>query len=185
MPVSRPRSTRTEGALLPLSLAASAVLAAALPGCPGSSSFESGVYRDAHVAFRVDPVPPSWHPVRVSDADLVFRDAAHEASILVNGRCIPEDGDAPLESLTLHLLMGTTAREFLLEETIPLDSREARHTVLKAKLDGVLMGYDIFVMKKDGCVYDLVYVGDPGVMQGGTPTFEAFARRFRTLVPEG
>jgi hypothetical protein len=153
----------------------------AIAGCGSSTSFEAGVYRDAHVAFRVDPVPAGWRSIRVSDADLVFRDAAHEASILVNGRCIPEDGDAPLASLTEHLLMGTTEREFILEETIPLDSREARHTVLNAKLDGVVMGYDIFVMKKNGCVYDLVYVGDPGAMQSGAPTFESFAKGFRTL----
>ena len=28
-------------------------------------------------------------------------------------------------------------------------------------LDGVPMAYDIFVLKKDGCVYDLVYVAPP------------------------
>ena len=150
-------------------------------GCGPSTSFEAGVYRDAQVAFHIDPVPAGWRPIRVSDADLVFRDAAHEASVLVNGRCIPEDGDAPLASLTEHLLMGTTERDFLLEETIPLDSREARHTVLKAKLDGVLMGYDIYVMKKNGCVYDLVYVGDPAELRAGAPSFESFAKGFHTL----
>jgi hypothetical protein len=160
-------------------------LALLLAACGASSSFESGVYRDAQVAFHVDPIPPSWHSIRVSDADLVFRDAPHEASILVNGRCIPEDGDAPLASLTEHLIIGTTARDFVLEETLPFDSREARHTVLKAKLDGVLMGYDIFVMKKNGCVYDLVYVGDPGAMPAGAPAFEAFAKTFHTLAPGG
>jgi hypothetical protein len=160
------------------------VALALFAGCGSSTSFESGVYRDAHVAFRVDPVPAGWRSIRVSDADLVFRDAAHEASVLVNGRCIPEDGDAPLASLTEHLLMGTTERDFLVEETIPLDSREARHTVLKAKLDGVLMGYDIFVMKKNGCVYDLVYVGDPAAMQAGAPTFESFAKGFHTLAAD-
>jgi hypothetical protein len=155
--------------------------ALALAACGAPASVEAGVYRNAQVAFHIDPVPSGWHTIRVSNADVVFRDGAHEASILVNGRCLPEDGDAPLTALTEHLLMGTTAREFLLEETVPFDSREARHTVLKAKLDGVVMGYDIFVMKKDGCVYDLVYVGDPAVMQAGSPAFETFAKGFHTL----
>ena len=72
--------------------------------------------------------------------------------MLINGRCIPEDGDAPLSSLTDHLIMGTTERQFTTEETVPLDAREARHSLLKAKLDGVVMAYDVYVMKKNGCV---------------------------------
>jgi|HubBroStandDraft_2_1064218.scaffolds.fasta_scaffold98486_2 hypothetical protein len=158
-----------------------ASLALACASCVGSGSFDGNVYRDPQVAFRVDPAPPGWQAIRVSQADVVFRDSAHEASILVNGRCIPADGDAPLSALTEHLIMGTTDREYLVEETLPLDAREARHTVLKAKLDGVLMGYDVFVMKKNGCVYDLVYVGSPESMSAGAPPFEAFARAFHTL----
>jgi hypothetical protein len=153
----------------------------ALAGCASSGSFESGVFRDARVAFRIDPPPTGWRSIRVSDADLVFRDDAHEASVLVNGRCVAEDGDAPLVALTAQLLIGTTDRNFSLEETLPLDAREARHSVLLAKLDGVIMGYDVFVMKKNGCVYDLVYVGAPAGMQAGTPAFEKFAKGFRTI----
>jgi hypothetical protein len=139
------------------------------------------VYRDAHVAFRLEGVPSGWRPIRVSDASLAFRDDAHAASVLVNGRCIPDDGDAPLSSLTGHLLLGTTERQFLVEETVAMDEREARHTVLQAKLDGVLMAFDIFVLKKNGCVYDLVYVGTPDDARGGALEFERLARGFRTV----
>ena len=38
--------------------------------------------------------------------------------------------------------------------------------MLRAKLDGVPMSYDIFVEKKNGCVYDLVYVGRPDAFDG-------------------
>jgi hypothetical protein len=157
------------------------VLAFALGACASSGTFSGGVYRDARVAFALEPIPSGWRPIQVSDADLAFRDDAHEASVMVNGRCIPDDGDAPLSSLTEHLIMGTTDRKFLVEETIPMDAREARHTVLQAKLDGVLMAYDIFVLKKNGCVYDLVYVATPDDLRGGAPVFEQLARGFRTV----
>jgi hypothetical protein len=165
--------------------AAAALLALALASCAGPPSLMGDVFVNAQVAFRINPVPPGWHPIHLSDADLVYRDAAHDASILVNGRCAPGDSDTPLSALTEHLIMGTTDREFLVEETLPFDAREARHTVLKAKLDGVLMGYDVFVMKKDGCVYDLVYFGAPEGMQAGTPPFETFARGFHALAKGG
>jgi hypothetical protein len=156
-------------------------LAAFASGCASSGSFSGGVYRNANVAFHIDPVPSEWRAIDVSDANLAFRDDAHGASVMINGRCIPDDGDAPLASLTEHLIMGTTDRKFLLEETIPMDARDARHTVLEAKLDGVRMAYDIFVLKKNGCVYDLVYVAAPDDLRGGAPAFEQLARAFRAV----
>jgi len=156
-------------------------LAFAVSGCAVSASFSAGVFRDRQVAFQLSAVPSDWRAIHVSDADLAFRDDAHEASVLINGRCIAEDGDVPLTALTEHLIMGTTERQFATEETIPFDAREARHSLLKAKLDGVVMAYDVYVMKKNGCVYDLVYVGDPERMQTGIAAFEQFARGFHVL----
>jgi hypothetical protein len=157
------------------------VLAVAATACASGGSFVGGVYRDANVAFHIEAVPGDWRTIHVSDANLAFRDDAHAASILINGRCLPDDGDAPLSSLTAHLIMGTTERKFLLEETIPMDARDARHTVLEAKLDGVRMAYDIFVLKKDGCIYDLVYVAAPDDLRTGAPAFEQLARAFRAV----
>jgi len=99
------------------------------------------------------------------------------------------DDDTPLASLTAHLIMGTTERDFLDEKTVPFDGREARHTVLRAKLDGVPRIYDIYVAKKDGCVYDFVYIAPPqggagadaGADAQGTGAFEGFVGGFHTL----
>ncbi len=88
-------------------------------------------------------------------------------STLFDVRCGQRDDDAPLSALTGHLIMGTTEREFETEEVVPFDRREALHTVLRAKLDGVPMQYDIYVMKKDGCVFDLVYVAPPDRFAAG------------------
>ncbi len=170
------------------------VFAAAAPGMLGAMFLSlfacagtragldaSNVYRDDAVAFKVGDVPATWRPVSVDAANLAYRDEARRASALVNGRCGRKDDDTPLVALTGQLLMGTTAREIASEETIPFDGREALHTRLTAKLDGVPLGYDVYVLKKDGCVYDLVYVGDPRVMEAGVPDFERFVSGFRTV----
>ena len=139
------------------------------------------------VTFRVGDVPPSWSPVRVDGATLAFRDEPHLASILLDGRCYRKDDDVPLLALTDHLVMGTTSREITSQETLPFDGREAMHTLLHAKLDGVAMDYDIFVLKKDGCVYDFVYVADPAKSDGGAgaAVFERFVGTFHTLSGAG
>jgi hypothetical protein len=184
--VVRSPPTMHRGGSLVLGLAL-ALLARVGAGCAASPSFDGTVYRGRDVAFRVPSVPASWHRVSLPVADLAFRDDPHDASVLVNSRCSATDRDAPLLALTEHLIIGTTDRRITLEETVPFDDREARHTVLTAKLDGVPMAYDIFVMKKDGCVYDLVYLTVPGAAVGasGVAEFDAFVRGFHTVPSAG
>jgi hypothetical protein len=152
-----------------------ATLPVLLAGCPHTDSFDDGVFRKDHIEVHFGPVPAEWTSVRVEGADLAFRDEPHEGSALFDVRCGNRDDDAPLGVLTEHLVMGTTERNFDRQDVIPFDRREAMHSVMHAKLDGVAMQYDIYVLKKDGCVYDLVYVAPPGRFTEGSPAFERFA----------
>jgi hypothetical protein len=164
---------------------------AGVVGCASAPPrLESGVYREGPLAFQVGDVPSSWRPVQVEGATLAYRDDPHLASILLDGRCHRKDDDVPLLALTDHLVMGTTAREISSQETVPFDGREAMHTRLRAKLDGVLLDYDIFVLKKDGCIYDFVYVADPrkgtdAERSDGMSSFERFTGTFHTLPGAG
>jgi hypothetical protein len=149
--------------------------------CAHGDSFDEGVLRKGDLAVHVGPLPSSWRRVDVDGADLAFRDEAHEGSALFDVRCGRRDDDASLAVLTSHLMMGTTDREVETQETIPFDGREAMHSLFRAKLDGVPMRYDLYVMKKDGCVYDLVYVSAPDHFAEGMRDFEGFARGVRAL----
>jgi hypothetical protein len=158
-----------------------AAIAAASCACGAHGvKFEDDVLRKGDLRVEVGPVPPGWRRIQVDGADLAFRDDEREGSILFDVRCGQRDDDAPLAALTAHLIMGTTERDFDRQEVIPFDRREAMHTLLRAKLDGVPMRYDIYVMKKDGCVYDLVYVAGPGRFDEGARDFERFALGLRT-----
>lgn len=154
-------------------------------GCASSGGFDGRVFRDGGIAFRIGAVPAEWRRIDVSDANLAFRDDTRAASILVNGRCGHRDDDTPLRSLTQHLIIGTTEREIVDQRVVPFDGREAVQTVMRAKLDGVQMSFDIFVTKKDGCIYDLVYVAAPDRFAEGTGAFERFAAEFHTLPEAG
>lgn len=157
-----------------------AVALAAWPcvaGCAhASSNFNDDVLTKGDLRVQVGPVPSSWRRIDVESADLAFRDDSRQGSALFNVRCGQHDDDAPLSSLTEHLIMGTTERTFETEEVVPFDRREAMHSVMRAKLDGVPMQYDIYVMKKDGCLYDLVYVAPPNHFAEGAADFERFAQ---------
>jgi hypothetical protein len=176
--------SRTTGALAAISLAGFVAFAVAC-GASTARSFDGSTYRHGPVAFQVAALPPTWRAVDVTDASLAYRDESHGASILVNARCTRPDEATPLVALTNHLLIGATAREVVGQEVEPFDGREALHTKLRAKWDGVPIAFDIYVMKKDGCIYDFVYMGDPSAFEVGAREFEGFVRGFRTLPGSG
>jgi hypothetical protein len=149
--------------------------------CAGAApSFEGGVYHGRGVAFGLGEVPSAWHRIDVDDASLAFTDD-HGSSVLVNARCNLRSDDVPLVALTNQLVIGTTDRAYVKEETISLDRREARHTVMRAKLDGVELVWDVYVMKKDGCVYDVVLVAPPDRFDQGSAVFDRFATGLHTV----
>lgn len=145
-------------------------------GCAHEDAFADDILRKGDLRVEVGPMPPGWRRITVEGADIAFRDDDRSGSTLVDVRCDSHDKNAPLSALTGHLIMGTTERAFETEEVIPFDRREALHTILRAKLDGVPMQYDIYVMKKDGCVFDLVYVAPPDRFAAGAADFERFAQ---------
>ena len=162
--------------------------AASLAACGGGKShgsFDGNVYRNGPIAFKLPEPPKSWRRVEVDGASLAFRDDTNAASVLLNARCLSADDRTPLVALTNHLLIGATEREYITQETEPFDGREALHTKLKAKWDGVPMLIDVYVLSKDGCVYDFVYFGAPSGFDKGAPAFESFVRGFRTLPGSG
>ncbi|MET0591200.1 MAG: hypothetical protein ABW133_00770 [Polyangiaceae bacterium] len=159
------------------------LLLSVLAAC-GGSSLKGNVYRGDGLAFRLGEAPPTWRRIEMTGTRLAFRDEGAEATILVNGRCGKDGDDVPLQALTQHLFITFTERETVEQKVVPLDGREAMHTVLRAKLDGVPKMFDAYVMKKDGCVYDLVGIWAVEQFEARRPAFEAFAQGFHTLVKD-
>jgi hypothetical protein len=167
-----------------LGLFAPVLVALALSsGC--SSRFDGQTYRGDGFAFRVAEVPSSWQPVKNSERALAFEDRALGATILANGRCDRDGEDVPLRSLTQHLFIQFSERELHSEEVLPFDGREAMRTDLTAKLDGVPLRFAVWVLKKDRCVYDLLYFAPPDRFERGVSGFDAWARGFSALPREG
>ena len=152
----------------------------ALTACAGAR-LDGNVYRDGPVRFRVGDVPAAWRRIDAEGARLAFRDDASGATVLVNARCGADAVDAPLAALTAHLFLMFTERTLGEQVLVPMDGREALHTVATAKLDGVPRGFDAYVLKKDGCVYDLVRIGPAAEPAAARAPFRAFVAGFGAL----
>jgi hypothetical protein len=169
-------STRPRRAALALTGALSvAVPACAHPGLHGQTS------RDREVAFRVGPIPSTWRPIDLDETRLAFRDDAARATIAVNGRCGKDADDVPLTALTAHLFLVFTDRTILSQEEVTLDGRAALRTELAARLDGVPRRFTVIVLKKDGCVFDLLFIADPRTDRDAFAAFDRFVQGFATL----
>jgi len=153
-----------------------------LSGC-GGSGFDGRVYQNGDLSFRLSPIPRAWRPIEATGALLAFRDDAGPATIAIGGRCGKDGDDVPLEALTHHLFLDFTDRVVENQVKVDLDGREALQTEIRAKLDGVERRLTVFVMKKNGCVYDFWHVAPPEAPADSRRQFIAFVQGFSTIRP--
>lgn len=137
-------------------------------------TFEKGNLR-YHV---VKPDAAHWQQAKVSGNDLSFISREGGFLLALNSTCKGHE-DAPLEALTQHLLIGFTEREKLKSERLPVDGREGLLSRYIAKMDGVARELDLFVFKKDGCVFDLSYIAPMGRGEVWRSEFEQMVAEFR------
>jgi len=167
----------------PPSVFALLVGAATLSGC-ATGGLQNGVYRGQGFAFRVIEPGAGWAPLEAAPAAVAYRNEQSSASMMVNARCGKDGDDVPLIALTNHLFLMFTDREIIEQEVVPFDDREAMHTLMNAKLDGVPMTYDVWVLKKDGCVYDLLYLAPAATFERAHGSFDALVQGFATMDPD-
>jgi hypothetical protein len=154
-----------------------AAMLAAL-GC-GGATFEGNVYQNDHARYRIGPLGPGWDRMDVGSNDLAFHQE-DMGTISVNSTCT-EYEDVPVSALVNHLLFDTTKRKFVVEEDVTLDGRGARHVIVHAELDGVPLEIELFVMKKDGCVFDLGHVRSRSAPPAARADFLRLVQHFAVL----
>lgn len=153
----------------------------ATPGC-GGPTFDGRVYRGSEVQFRVGTLPDSWRRIEVEGAALSFRDDPSGATVAVNGRCGVDGDDVPLAALTHHLFLNFTKRVIVTQKELVIDGRGALRTELDAHLDGVPKRFVVYVLKKDGCVYDFMWIGDESTKASSVEQFDHFVAGFSTSI---
>jgi hypothetical protein len=128
--------------------------------------------------YEVGPLGPAWKSVMREDGMAGDFNAANGGIILSNASCRDDAEAAPLVSLTAHLLVGYTERHERYSGIVALASREALRSVIDAKLDGVPVVLDLYVFKRNGCVFDLSYAAPTAGYDAGLADFQRFVEGF-------
>jgi hypothetical protein len=154
-----------------ISIALAALLLVHLmASCATKKSYVNSVFQKDRARYHVKPPGPGWSPVRIPEADLAWVNEASGSSLLVNSMC-KNAGDAPLLALTGHLLIGMTDQKVNSQNTLPWSGREALETDVLVKIDGVPRRLMTFVMKKDACIYDIVFAAPPTKFDEQVPVY--------------
>jgi hypothetical protein len=140
-----------------------------------SAHFDGSRFAKESTAYRVGELDPRWQRVSAKGADLAFHRPGH-GTISVNATCSGYD-DVPAQVLLNHLLFGTTKRRYLLDEEVTIDGRGAQHNVVACELDGVPVLLDMYLIARNGCVFDLDYISGPSAP--ARREFTRFAQAFQ------
>jgi hypothetical protein len=127
-------------------------------------------FHDDRVSYAVGDPGEGWQRLRLERADVAWHNPTLGAGLLVNSACEGVQ-DSPLAGLTNELLIGTTERELIEQTLLPWSRREALESTVVGKLDGVVRKRVLFVLKKDGCVYDIVYDAPPTTFEAGLASY--------------
>lgn len=147
-------------------------------GCAGGSAVkDDGTVRSDVANYQIKAPAGGWSEVSVGNSDAAWVHETYHATLMVNALCEGVD-DAPLTALTNHLLFGTTDREFVSQEEVMVSRRAALESTVNFKLDGVPRRMKALVMKKDGCVYDIVYAAPPEKFDEGLSGYTALRSNF-------
>jgi hypothetical protein len=158
---------------------ACATIVALGSGCGTSGTFRNGIYQDEYVRYRIGQPEGDWERVAVGDNDVAYHHRAL-GTVSVNSTCSDYE-DVPEQALLNHLFFGTRERVFRKQEVVTLDGRGALHVLADVELDGVPISLEIYLLKKDGCVYDLSYISSRSAQSQGHPVFARVVAGFHVL----
>ncbi len=134
--------------------------------------------RAGQAVYLVGPLSPSWEVVHVEHASVGFFNRAVGGIIQANVTCRDDADAAPLQTLMRQLLIGYTDRRPTLQEQTRFLGRDALHYVVEARLDGVPMTLDLWVAKRNGCIFDLSFAAPPDRFGDGAADFRCFREGF-------
>jgi hypothetical protein len=147
-------------------------------GCVRSNgTLSNQTFKKTNATYTIGEVPEGWRRVSLRGADIAYMYDKDGSTLLINSQC--EDAeDAPLVALTFHLIIGMTEQNIIEQKAVASSDREGLVTTAEAKLDGVKRKFQMFVLKKDLCIFDIVLAARPSKFDERLPAFESVLKGF-------
>ena len=145
-------------------------------GCV-SVNLPAGRTERAKVAFR-PPAPPFEKAKLEGSADEMWRNPKTGNNISYFTQC-GDKSDPELTSIRNELALGLSEYQVLQSDRVPYNGREALRSLISGKVDGIESMMDVIILKKNGCIYGITFVGLSQKLKVDQPAFEKFVREFQ------
>lgn len=136
--------------------------------------------RLAQRTYLLEAPQGQWVAVSGGSADHSWYQPDLSAMIYADANCGSRYEDGKLEDLLTHLSFGVAGGGPTDERVLTLDGRDAMQRTWTGQLDGVPVAIAATVIKKDACLYDVLYIAPPGTFGAGLDAYEAVVQSFRT-----
>lgn len=148
--------------------------------CCATGRTVDGVYVDKAKGFRVQLPRDGWHVVESSEADLTLRDAGSHARMAVSASC-PARETGPLPALARHLIFGLRDVKRVRQEPILIDGVAGLDTEVIGTWEGERVQVWSVVVRREGCLYDLLFIAPPEAFGAQRADFDAFLKSWEFL----
>jgi hypothetical protein len=152
------------------------LLALAAAGCGGWVGHGGTYYRHrgsggTEATYSFGSPGPAWRPLKEKGVQVAWYNDGLGAVIQIDSQC-DRHGDSTLEQFTDHLRIDFREWEIVSQERLTMVERDAVHTVVLASIDGVKKTHmELYVVKKNGCLFDLHYIAPPHSFERGRGDF--------------
>lgn len=149
-----------------------------LAGC-AAKRIVDGVYHSPK-GYRIAIPSEAWVVVEGSRADLELRHHAAPVGMLASAVCRQESARRALNVLARQLLIGLRDRVMVEHGEVMLNGRPAAHAVIQGRMhdSAERVTAEVYIVKDERCVYDLVYVADPALFEAWRSEFRRFTQTF-------
>jgi hypothetical protein len=134
-------------------------------------------------AKSVDPNPVSQDPATTATevADVSFQSKSTASIISLNSACRQgkDYENKDLKTLTNVLLLGSSGVTHRDESDVMVSGTSALQTTIQGVIDGESIKLRTVVLKRQTCVYDLVYVARPQTFETQLEDFSHFVASLR------
>lgn len=132
--------------------------------------------------YRFGTPSNEWRPVREEDVgkgmQVAWIHPQTVAMIQLHAQC-GEHGDSSLDQYVDHLRIDWTDWNIVEQEAGRLVGRDALRTLVDAELDGIARRNEVWVVKKNGCIFDLIYSAPPDDFTAGRADFQRVVEGFQ------
>jgi len=127
--------------------------------------------------YKITAPPNDWDFVESGGADYAWYHSKIGGTIYVDSNCSSQFEDRPLQNSIQSLLAGVGSGPVQMTSLL-LDGREALFAKTLGNLDGVEVEIGMFVMSKNQCLYDFVYIAPQENFQRGLQDFNGTVYSF-------